>query len=68
MKTSAKFIEAPRRLRAFVRARETSLVVLAAVIGVTGGLVVAAMSGAVTVLHFLLFNVPRGEPCPSTQH
>jgi chloride channel protein, CIC family len=61
MKTSARFIEAPRRFRAFVRARETSLVVLAAAIGVTGGLVVAVMSGAVTLLHFVLFNVPRGE-------
>ena len=61
MKTSAKFIEAPRRLRAFVRARETSLVVLAAVIGATGGLVVAVMSSAVTLLHYLLFDLPRGE-------
>ena len=61
MKTPAKFIEAPRRLRAFVRARESSLVVLAAVIGATGGLVVAAMSSMVTMLHFLLFNVPCGE-------
>ena len=61
MKTSAKFIEAPRRLRAFVRARETSLVMLAAMIGVTGGLVVAVMSSAVTLLHYFLFDVPRGE-------
>jgi CIC family chloride channel protein len=61
MKTSAKFIEAPRRLRAFVRARETSLVVLAAIIGATGGVVVAVMSGLVTLLHFLLFDVPSGE-------
>jgi chloride channel protein, CIC family len=61
MKTSAKFIEAPRRLRAFVRARETSLVALAAVIGATSGLVVAVMSSAVTLLHYLLFDVPRGE-------
>jgi chloride channel protein, CIC family len=61
MKTSAKFIEAPRRLRAFVRARETSLVVLAALIGAIGGLLVAIMSSAVTLLHYLLFDVPRGE-------
>jgi CIC family chloride channel protein len=61
MKTSAKFIEAPRRLRAFVRARETSLVVLATVLGATSGVVVAVMSSAVTLLHYLLFDVPRGE-------
>ena len=33
MLTSARYIEAPRRLRAFVRAHETSLVVLAALVG-----------------------------------
>src|ERR1700721_2559373 len=46
MVTSSRFLEAPRRLRAFVRAHETSLVLLAALIGITGGLVVVAMSGA----------------------
>jgi chloride channel protein, CIC family len=61
MKTSVGYLEAPRRLRAFVRARETSLVVLATVIGAVGGLVVAVLSGAVTVLHALLFSVPPGE-------
>ena len=41
MATTSRYLEAPRRLRAFVRAHETSLVVLAALIGTIGGLVVA---------------------------
>ncbi len=61
MVTTSRFVEAPRRLRAFVRAHETSLVVLAAVIGIIGGLVVAAMSAAVEGMHVLLFNVEIGE-------
>jgi CIC family chloride channel protein len=60
MVTSSRFLEAPRRLRAFVRAHETSLVLLALLIGTIGGLVVAAMSGAVTVLHAVLFNIEMG--------
>ena len=47
MITKSRYLEAPRRLRAFVRAHETSLVMLAALIGAIGGLVVAAMSAAV---------------------
>jgi CIC family chloride channel protein len=61
MLTSARYIEAPRRLRAFVRAHETSLVVLAALVGTIGGLVVAAMSALVEVLHVLLFNLEMGD-------
>ena len=61
MVTTSQFIEAPRRLRAFVRAHETSLVVLAALVGVIGGLVVAAMSAAVEGMHVLLFNIEIGE-------
>ena len=57
MVTSSRFLEAPRRLRAFVRAHETSLVLLAALIGIIGGLVVVAMSVAVAGLHALLFNI-----------
>ena len=41
MVTTSRYLEAPQRLRAFVRAHETSLVVLAALIGMVGGLVVA---------------------------
>jgi CIC family chloride channel protein len=61
MLTSARYVEAPRRLRAFVRAHETSLVVLAALVGTIGGLVVAAMSAAVEVLHVVLFNLEMGD-------
>jgi CIC family chloride channel protein len=61
MVTKSRYIEAPRRLRAFVRAHETSLVALAALIGIIGGLVVAAMGAAVEVMHELLFNVENGE-------
>ncbi len=57
MVTTSRYLEAPRRLRAFVRAHETSLVVLAALVGTTGGLVVVAMSVAVAGLHTLLFNI-----------
>jgi chloride channel protein, CIC family len=61
MATPSRYLEAPRRLRAFVRAHETSLVVLAAVIGTIGGLVVLAMSVAVAALHALLFNISITE-------
>jgi CIC family chloride channel protein len=61
MVTTSRYFEAPQRLRAFVRAHETSLVVLAALIGTIGGLVVAAMSAAVEGLHVLLFNLEMGE-------
>jgi CIC family chloride channel protein len=54
-------LEIPRRLRAVVRARESSLVVLAALVGVISGLVVAVMSGSVNLLHELFFRVPHGE-------
>src|SRR6266567_3697022 len=57
MVTTTRYLEAPRRLRAFVRAHETSLVVLAALIGIVAGLVVLAMSVAVASLHALLFNI-----------
>ena len=51
-------IEIPRRLRALVRARETSLVVLAMAVGVICGVVVLAMSAIVKGLHALFFNLP----------
>jgi len=61
MVTTSRYLEAPRRLRAFVRAHETSLVVLAALIGTMSGTVVVAMSVAVAGLHALLFNIPIRE-------
>ena len=54
-------LEIPRRLRALVRARESSLIGLAAVVGVAGGLVVAFMSSSVDLLHHLFFQLPAGE-------
>jgi chloride channel protein, CIC family len=53
--------EAPRPLRTLVRAREWSLAILGAVVGALAGLVVAAMSLGVTLLHALLFGVPAGQ-------
>ena len=61
MVTTSRYLEAPRRLRAFVRAHETSLVVLAGLVGTTGGLVVVAMSMAVAGLHTLLFDISIRE-------
>src|SRR6186997_2972201 len=52
--------EAPRRLRAFVRATEISIIALAAVVGVLAGLGVAAMGAAVSFLHQYFFAVPSG--------
>jgi chloride channel protein, CIC family len=53
-------IEIPPRLRALVRARETSLVVLAMGVGLISGVVVLAMSAVVNGLHALFFNLPYG--------
>jgi chloride channel protein, CIC family len=61
MVTTSRYIEAPRRLRAFVRAHESSLVVLAVLVGATGGFVVAAMSNLVEALHVALFNLEWGD-------
>jgi CIC family chloride channel protein len=61
MVTKSRYLEAPRRLRAFLRAHETSLVVLAALIGTIAGLMVVAMSVAVAGLHALFFNISIRE-------
>ncbi|MGO9048469.1 MAG: chloride channel protein [Xanthobacteraceae bacterium] len=53
-------LEIPRRLRAVVRARESSLVVLAALVGAIAGLVVTAMGTGVDTLHRLLFHLDPG--------
>ena len=58
---AATRFEIPRRLRALVRARESSLIGLAALVGVAGGLVVAAMGTAVDLLHEILFDLQHGE-------
>jgi CIC family chloride channel protein len=61
MSSSESYLLAPRWLRTFVRARETSLVVVAALIGGIAGMLVAAMSGAVNLMHVVLFNLLPGE-------
>ena len=53
-------LEIPRRLRALVRARESSLIALAAVVGAIAGLVVTAMGAGVDTLHRLLFQLEPG--------
>ena len=57
----ASRLEIPRRLRALVRARESSLIALAALVGAIAGLVVAAMGTGVDLLHFYLFQLEPGE-------
>jgi len=68
MVTTSRYLEAPRRLRAFVRAHESSLVVLAVLVGATGGFVVAAMSNLVEALHVALFNLEWGDRLSSQYH
>src|SRR3984957_2905841 len=53
--------EVPRPLRTLVRARESSLAILGAMVGALAGVLVAAMSFGVTLLHALLFGVPPGQ-------
>jgi CIC family chloride channel protein len=53
--------EIPRRLRALVRARESSLVALATLVGAIAGLVVAAMGYLVDLLHMIFFHLQPGE-------
>jgi CIC family chloride channel protein len=54
-------LEIPRRLRAVVRARESSLILLAALVGVIAGFVVAGMGITVDILHEVFFNLEHGE-------
>ena len=58
---TANRLEIPRRLRALVRARESSLVALAALVGVAAGVVVACMGESVDLLHQLFFHLEPGE-------
>ena len=53
--------EVPHRLRAVVRARESSVILLAVVVGVIGGLVVAAMGEIVSFMHLVFFGLDPGE-------
>jgi CIC family chloride channel protein len=54
-------LEVPQALRALVRARESGLILLAALIGAIGGLAVAAMGFGVALMHTVLFGVPWGD-------
>ena len=54
-------LEVPHRLRAIVRARESSVIVLAVIIGVVAGLAVAAMGEAVGLMHQVFFGLDPGE-------
>jgi CIC family chloride channel protein len=54
-------LEIPRRLRALVRARESSLIALATLVGALAGLVVATMGSTVDLLHSMFFNLNPGE-------
>jgi CIC family chloride channel protein len=54
-------LEVPHRLRAIVRARESSVIVLAAIIGVIAGLVVVGMGETVSLMHRLFFGLDPGE-------
>jgi CIC family chloride channel protein len=61
MRFKGRPLAVPHRLRAIVRARESSIIVLAAAIGLTAGLVVAAMSEAVGLMHLVFFGLDPGE-------
>lgn len=61
MRWKGRPLEVPHRLRAIVRARESSIIVLAAAIGLVAGLVVAAMSEAVGLMHLVFFGLDPGE-------
>lgn len=54
-------LEVPHRLRAFARARESSIILLAVVVGVIAGLTVSAMGEIVALMHALLFGLDPGE-------
>jgi CIC family chloride channel protein len=54
-------LEVPHRLRAIVRARESSVIVLAVGVGALAGLVVAAMGEIVGFMHLVFFGLDPGE-------
>ena len=56
----------PAALRNFVRSRETGLVLVAIVIGLLSGLLVAAISKLSEVAHALLFDIPFDAHLSST--
>lgn len=61
LSTSGRLHYAAARLRALIRARESSLIGLAALVGLLGGLIATLMGLSVDLLHQVFFQVPRGE-------
>ncbi len=53
--------EVPHRLRAIVRARESSIIVLGTLVGAIAGLAVAGMGAIVGIMHQTLFGLDAGE-------
>ena len=53
--------EVPHRLRALIRARESTIIPLAALVGGVAGLVVAAMGAVVAFMHTSFFALEAGE-------
>ncbi|MGA2793096.1 MAG: chloride channel protein [Roseiarcus sp.] len=56
----------PLWMRAFVRGRESGLLVIAAIIGALSGLLVAAMSAASQKMHEIFFQIPQGASLSAT--
>jgi chloride channel protein, CIC family len=61
MRWFSRPLEVPHRLRAIVRARESSVILLALIVGAVAGLAVAAMGGAVGYMHEVFFGLDPGE-------
>jgi CIC family chloride channel protein len=61
MRWSTPHFEVPHRLRAIVRARESSIIVLALMVGVVGWLTVVAMGDLVALMHLAFFGIDWGE-------
>src|SRR5215470_6509793 len=61
MRLFSSHLEVPHRLRAIVRARESSVIVLAVIIGAVAGLVVVAMGELVGLMHQVFFGLDPGE-------
>lgn len=53
--------EVPHRLRALIRARESTIILLAAVVGGLAGVVVAVMGALVAFMHLNFFGLDPGE-------
>ena len=56
----------PLWMRAFVRGRESGVLIIAAIIGALSGLLVAAMSAASQKTHEIFFQIPQGASLSAT--